>query len=56
MSAPLHGSPERLPSRVEYLSPQEALFLCVYGSTASPLWTKLWDPAVLQATPSLTVY
>ena len=36
--APSFGrQPWRLPSRVEYLSPQEVLLPLVYGTTASPL-------------------
>ena len=46
----------RLPSRVEYLSPQEVLLLLVYGTTASPLWLELQGLPAWHATPSWTVY
>ena len=45
-----------LPSRVEYLSPQEVLLPLVYGTTASPLWLELRGRSAGQATPSWTVY
>ena len=46
----------RLPSRVEYLSPQGVLLRLVYGTTASPLWLELRGHSAWQATPSWTVY
>ena len=46
----------RLPSRVEYLSPQGLLLLLVYVPTASSLWLKLRGLSDGQATPSRTVY
>ena len=45
-----------LPSRVEYLSPEEVLLPLVYGMTASPLWLELRGHSAWQATPSWTVY
>ena len=45
-----------LPSRVEYLSPQEVLLPLVYGTTVSPLWLELQGLSASQATPSWTVY
>ena len=45
----------RLPSRMEYLSPQGVLLPRVYGRTASPLWLGLRGPAAWQATPSSAV-
>ena len=45
----------RLPSHVEYLSPQGVLLPRVYGKAASQLWLKLRGPASWQATPSWTV-
>ena len=45
-----------LPSRVEYLSPQEGLLPLVYGTTTSPLWLELRGFSAWQATPSWTVY
>ena len=46
----------RLPSPVEYLSPQGVLLPLVYGTTASPLWLELRGHSAWQATPSWTVY
>ena len=46
----------RLPSRVEYLSPQGVLLPLVYGTTASPLWLELRGLSAWQATPSWTVH
>ena len=46
----------RLPSRVEYPSPQGVLLLLVYRTTASPLWLELRGLSAWQATPSWTVY
>ena len=46
----------RLPSRVEYLSPQGVLLPLVYGTTASLLWLELRGLSAWQATPSWTVY
>ena len=45
----------RLPSRMEYLSPQGVLLSQVYGTTASPLLLELRGPAAWQATPSWAV-
>ena len=44
-----------LPSRVEYLSPQEVLRPRVYGTIASPLWLEMRGSAAWQATPSCAV-
>ena len=45
-----------LPSPVEYLSPQGVLLPRAYGTTASPLWLQLRDPAAWQATSTWTAY
>ena len=52
----LGGSSRRLPSRIEYVSPQGGLLPRVYGTTASPLWLELRGLATWQATRSWTVY
>ena len=52
----LGGSSARLPSRVEYLSPQGVLLPLVYGTTASPLWLELRGHSAWQVTPSWNVY
>ena len=44
----------RLPSRLEYLSPQGVLLPLVYGTAASPLWLELRGLSAWQATPSWT--
>ena len=41
----------RLPSSVEYLSPQGVLLPLVYGTTASPLWLEMRCRSAWQATP-----
>ena len=46
----------KLPSHVEYLSPQGVLLPLLYGATASPLWFELRGHSAWQATPSWTVY
>ena len=45
----------RLPSCMEYLSPQRVLLPRVYGTTASGLWLELRGPVAWQATPSWAV-
>ena len=56
MSAHSGGSSWGLLSRVEYLSPQAILLLLVYGTTPSPLWIELRNPAGWQVTPSRAAY
>ena len=51
----LSSSSGRLPSPLEYLSPQGVLLPPVYGTTASPMWLELQGPAAWQRTPSWTV-
>ena len=46
----------RLPSHVEYLSPQGILLRRVYGTTTSPLWLELRGHSAWKATPSWSVY
>ena len=44
-----------LPSRVDYLSPQQVLLPRVYGMSASPLWHELRGLAAGQAAPDWAV-
>ena len=46
----------RLPTPVEYISPQGVVLPLVYCTTASPLLLELRGRSAWQATPSWTVY